>query len=122
MSKVRLGVLSSVVAGLVGVSGMLATAPAQAAESCNSTRVCFWLTDNTIRNIDPGAFFYPCSYGPAYFQATDDLTQARNRSTTALSVFLYKGSGVFAEVSQLDPGDTIQYTAGATYAFCIAGQ
>lgn len=120
--KVRLGVLSTLVAGLVGVSGMLATTPAQAAESCNSTRVCFWLTDNTIRNIDPEAFFYPCSYGLPYLQITDDLKQARNRSSTALSVFLYQGGGVFVEVSQLDPGDTIQYTEGAAYGFCIAGR
>ncbi|MFF9346902.1 hypothetical protein [Streptomyces sp. NPDC014734] len=116
MPKGRTGLRALLVAAAVGaMTGTVAAAPAQAADSCNSTRVCFYQRDGTIKNIDPDAFFPKCSTGAVQYGSGID--KAYNRSNRALSVYAENG----ATLSRLDPGETIKYTPSAVYGFCIWG-
>ncbi|MGW2043614.1 hypothetical protein ACWCPF_00315 [Streptomyces sp. NPDC001858] len=116
ISKGRTGLRALLVTAAVGaMTGTVAAAPAHAADSCNSTRVCFYEPDGTIKNIDPDAFFFKCSSGGLIFM--NGIDKAYNRSNRALSVYSESG----AALSRLDPGETIDYTPSAVYAFCIWG-
>ncbi|MFK0096650.1 MULTISPECIES: hypothetical protein [unclassified Streptomyces] len=116
-SKRRPAVLSALVAGAIGASSLLLAAPAQAAD-CNSTRVCFWHDSGRVSNLDPDAAFPGCSTGVFYVSTT--LEKAQNRSNRSVSAFIVSGS-IRTPISQLDPGETIKYTPGAEYAFCLTG-
>ncbi|MFE4383449.1 hypothetical protein [Streptomyces cyaneofuscatus] len=116
ISKGRAALRALLVTAAVGaMTGTVISAPAHAAPSCNSTRVCLYQTDGTIKNIDPDAFFPKCSTGTVRWGSGID--KAYNRSNRALSVYASNG----ASLSRLDPGETINYTASATYGFCIWG-
>jgi hypothetical protein len=113
--RVRRSLPAALVATVAGASALLTTAPAQAVESCNSTRVCFYGNDGHITNFDPDVEFLPCSVG--FGDWWTGFYQIRNRSNRALTVKGQNG----AILSRLDPGETIAYTPSAAYTFCIWG-
>ncbi|MFD3648745.1 hypothetical protein ACFWVT_10025 [Streptomyces cyaneofuscatus] len=124
IAKSRIVLRTLLVAAALGaVTGTTLSAPAQAqtpnhaqaAASCNSTRVCFIAVDGSIRNLDPDAIFPKCSSGLRL--VWENIDKARNRSNRALSVYAANG----APLSRLDPGETIDYNANARYSFCIWG-
>lgn len=120
ISKSRIALRAFLAVAAVGaVTGTTLSAPAhaqtQAAATCNSTRVCFFAPNGSVRNLDPDAIFPKCSSG--LVADWTNIDTARNRSNRALSVYAENG----ASLSRLDPGETINYTASALYRFCIWG-
>jgi hypothetical protein len=105
----------AVAAAAGALTAALAAAPAQAATTCNSGRVCFIGTSGDVLNLDPDIAFPKCSTGAA--APYSGIDTARNRSNRALNVYLSPGT----PISRLDPGETIDFTPAATYHFCLWG-
>ncbi|MFG3029207.1 hypothetical protein ACGFZJ_11905 [Streptomyces sp. NPDC048253] len=98
------------------IMGAVATAPAaQAAETCNSTRLCLYAPNGSIANIDPDVAIPACSTGG--LTQLYNLEKAYNRSNRAFTVYSESG----ALLSRLDPGETITYTPTSYYYFCRWG-
>ncbi|SDN41087.1 hypothetical protein [Streptomyces wuyuanensis] len=102
-----------VTAAALVMTSALATAPAQAGTVCNSGRLCLIRpggeTVNVVADSVPG-----CSTdGGRVFWGYEKL---RNRSNRAFTVY-HAG----AELSRLDPGETISYNTEAVYTMCRWG-
>ncbi|MFD8466793.1 hypothetical protein ACFV10_17000 [Streptomyces cyaneofuscatus] len=113
MAAIRKILRSLLVVGLVGVTTSGLSSSAQAAQSCNSWRLCIYKTSGKIVNLDPDIAIPFCDTGDNWHGI--GFNKARNR-TGSISFRVIGQNG--DTLSRLDPGETIQYTPSHVYYMC----